>query len=134
MASNFARLTKQSYCHSLRPHYTAGLGTSWLISPWALFSIRVLISLYAFAVLFTRIGRWETSDYPGDVGDAGRSFSFFTVLSYWGLAFYFAFAAAHTGSYAVRGHAWLETWPGWLRFAHSALYVTATVFPWLVTG
>ena len=134
MAPNSTRLIKQSYERCLRPHYITGLSTSWLLSPWLLFALRALISLYAFAVLFTRIGRWEQSDDPGDEGDAGRSFSFFTVLSYWGIAFYSAFAAAHSASFALKGKAWLESWPGWLRFAHSAFYVTVTVFPWVVTG
>ena len=134
MPPNSTRLIKQSYERSLRPHYITGLSTSWLLTPWLLFALRALISLYAFDVLFTRIGRWEQSDDPGDKGDAGRSFSFFTVLSYWGIAFYSAFAAAHTASFALRGKAWLEGWPGWLRFAHGAFYVTVTVFPWVVTG
>lgn len=128
------RLLAQSYRASKTPAYVTGLSTSWLLPPWLLFGLRTFISLYAFVVLFYRIGRWETSNDPGDEGNAGRSFSFFTVLSYWGLAFYFAFAAAHTGSYAVRGRAWLESWPGWLRWLHSAFYATITVFPWVVTG
>lgn len=134
MAFSPSRLLAQSYRASKTPSYATGLSASWLLHPWILFAVRALISLYAFVVLFYRIGRWESSNDPEDEGDAGRSFSFFTVLSYWGLAFYFAFAAAHTASFAVRGKAWLENWPGWLRWLHSALYATVTVFPWVVTA
>ena len=132
MAFSPTRLFAQSYKVSKSTSYTTGLSTSWLLPPWVFLTLRALISLYTFVVLFYCIGRWETSS--GEEGDAGRSFSFFTVLSYWGLAFYFAFAAAHTASYVVKGRAWLESWPGWLRWLHSAFYATVTVFPWVVTG
>lgn len=134
MAFSRARLLAQSYRASISPTSTTGLSASWILPPWLLFAIRALISLYAFVVLFYRIGRWETSNDPDDSENAGRSFTFFTVLSYWGLAFYFAFAAAHTGSLAVTGRPWLDGWPGWLRWLHSAFYATVTVFPFLVTG
>ena len=53
---------------------------------------------------------------------ADHSFSYFTDLGYWGLAFYFAFAAAHTGSYALTGRPWLASWPAVLRwFAQCSL-------------
>lgn len=132
MASNkFVRLLSQSYSASTSPEYAHRVSVSWLLPAWVLFAIRALISLYAFVVLFTRIGIQTTS---GDSEAASQSFSFFTVLGYWGLAFYFAFASAHTASQASRGRAWLETWPAILRFLHSTFYMTITVFPFIVTG
>lgn len=131
MASKFARLLSQSYSASTSPEYANRLSVSWLLPSWILCGLRGLISLYAFAVLFTRIGIETTS---GNSKAASLSFSFFTNLAYWGLAFYFAFASAHTASQAMRGKSWLESWPAVLRFLHSTLYTTITVFPWVVTG
>lgn len=131
MANKFFRLIKQYYDSSTTPSYVERLCTSWLLPPLFLFGIRVFISLYAFVVLFTRIGIETTSG--ADEG-AAASFSFFTILTYWGLAFYFAFAAAHTASYAFRGKAWLQSWPGVLKWLQSTFYVTITVFPFVVTG
>jgi len=99
--------------------------------PWFHFVFRAVISLYAFVVLFVRIGIETTS---GKTQAAQRSFSFFTVLGYWGIAFYFAAVAAQTASYASRGYSWLESWPAPLKFLHSILYMTVTVYPFLVTG
>lgn len=134
MALPFIRLINKSYHASKSPSYITGLCASWLLPPFALCALRILISLYAFIVLFYIIGSWESSNDPDDASNAGRSFSFFTVLSYWGLAFYFAFAAVHTASLALKGKAWLESWPGWLGWLHSAFYATVTVFPWVITG
>ena len=131
MASKAGRLIRQSYNASTTPSYIERLCTSWLLPPLALFAYRVLISLYAFILLFFRIG-WDTTH--GETRQAGQSFSYLTILSYWGLAFYFAFAAAHTASYAFRGRAWLDSWPGPLKWLHSTFYATITVYPWIVTG
>lgn len=105
--------------------------TSWLLSPKWLFLARCLIALYAFVVIFTIIGYERAHN---DSGAAGRSFSYFTDLGYWGLAFYFSFAAAHTGSYWRRNRSWLQSWPRALRWMHGVLYCTITVFPFLVTS
>jgi hypothetical protein len=131
MATKFPHLVSQSYTTSTTTSYSHRLSTSWLFPTWVFFAVRLLVSLYAFIVLFTRIGIQTTSE---ESQAAALSFSFFTVLGYWGLGFYFAFAAAHTASNAARGRAWLESWPRVLRFAHSGLYMTVTVFPWVVTG
>ena len=131
MASKFLRSFSQSYHASTTPTHIERLCTSWLLPPLFLFALRALISLYAFLVLFIRIGLETTS---GDDEAAAHSFSYFTLLEYWGLAFYFAFAAAHTASYAFRGQAWLQSWPGVLKWLHSTFYVTTTVFPFVVTS
>lgn len=125
------RAFAQPYRHATSDEYTSGLCTSWLLSPTLLFAYRLLISLYAFVVLFFILG-WESTHNAS--AQAEQSFSYFTVLTYWGLAFYFAFAAAHTASYAWRGRPWLQAWPGWVRYLHSVYYSAVTVYPFIVTG
>lgn len=105
--------------------------TSWLFSPGILGAIRIILSLYAFITLFTIFG------YNGAHGlseDSEHSFAYFTHLTYWGLAFYFLFAALHTIIYVLTGKSTLSRWPRVLRTAHSVFYSTITVYPWIVTG
>ncbi|KAF2271352.1 uncharacterized protein EI97DRAFT_428422 [Westerdykella ornata] len=104
--------------------------TSWLFSPTVLFIIRGFLSLYAFTTIFTIFG------YNGANGlseNSERSFSYFTNLTYWGLAFYFLFAALHSGSYAFTGTPLLARWPKVLQIAHGMFYSTIVVYPWIVT-
>lgn len=105
--------------------------TSWILPPGALFGVRALLSLYAFVTLFTIFG-WNGAH--GRSEDSQRSFSYFTHLTYWGLAFYYAFSAAHTGSYWLTGTPFLARWPKWLQVAHSMFYSTIVIYPWIVTG
>jgi hypothetical protein len=105
--------------------------TSWILPPGVLFGARALLSLYAFVTLFTIFG-WNGAH--GRQEDSQRTFSYFTHLTYWGLAFYFAFSAAHTGSYWLTGTPFLARWPKWLQVAHSMFYSTIVVYPWIVTG
>ncbi|KAG6003040.1 hypothetical protein E4U21_002429 [Claviceps maximensis] len=118
--------------------------TSWLFSPWVLFGIRLLISLYSFTTLFVIIGYTCANASFGGCATVRRSFSYFTVLTYWGLAFYFAVSAAHTLSYArARGQqsarasssptCLLDTLPRALQALHSLFYTTVTTLPLLVT-
>lgn len=105
--------------------------TSWILPPGLLFGIRAFLSLYAFTTIFTIFG------YNGNHGlsaNSRHSFSFFTNLTYWGLAFYFAFAALHTGSYWLRGQPFLASWPRLFQMAHGMFYSTITVYPWIVTS
>lgn len=105
--------------------------TSWILSPGVLFGCRALLSLYAFVTLFTIFG-WNGTH--GRSEDSQRSFSYFTHLTYWGLAFYHAFSAAHTASYWLTGTPFLARWPKWLQIAHSMFYSTVVIYPWIVTG
>ena len=105
--------------------------TSWILPPAVLFGIRALLSLYAFVTLFTIFG-WNGTH--GRSEDSQRTFSYFTHLTYWGLAFYYAFSAAHTGSYWLTGTPFLARWPKWLQVAHSMFYSTIVIYPWIVTG
>ncbi|KAL3422195.1 hypothetical protein PVAG01_06351 [Phlyctema vagabunda] len=108
--------------------------TSWLLPPWVLFAARAAISLYAFVVLLFIIG-WEyTRPAYGGVAGVQLSFSFFTVLCYWGLSFYFLVAAIHTFSYALHGGTpLLNRFPRPLQALHHLFYTTITTFPFLVT-
>ncbi|KAH6702891.1 hypothetical protein DL95DRAFT_174479 [Leptodontidium sp. 2 PMI_412] len=108
--------------------------TSWLLPPWILFAIRATISLYAFTVTFFIIG-WELSGHDGlSASDVRKSFSFFTILCYWGICFYFAVAAIHTFSYALHGGTpLLNRFPRPLQALHYLFHSTITTFPFLVT-
>lgn len=67
-------------------------------------------------------------------GDAASlSFSFFTVLTYWGIAFYFLFASIHTFTYARGGTPLISRFPRPLQALHSLFYTTITTYPFLVT-
>lgn len=105
--------------------------TSWILSPLVLFCFRALLALYAFVTLFTIFG-WNGAH--GMAASSRDSFSFFTVLTYWGLAFYYAFAAVHTGSYYFTGVSFLARWPRALQVAHSMFYSTIVVYPFIVTS
>ncbi|KAF2459727.1 hypothetical protein BDY21DRAFT_176873 [Lineolata rhizophorae] len=104
--------------------------TSWLLSPVVLFGLRAVIGLYAFIAILYSLGHDSAS---GNELAAQRSFDYFTNLCYWGLAFYFGFSAAHTGSYAFTGRPWLASWPRFLQVMHAVFYTTIVVFPFLVT-
>ena len=131
MAGKAVSLVKQSYNASISSSYIERLCTSWFLPSPALFIFRALVSLYAFLVEVTSSAYSATH---GDAENAQHSFSYFTNLSYWGIAFYFAFAAAHTASYTYFGRAWLESWPGVLKWLHSTLHATITIYPFIVTG
>lgn len=105
--------------------------TSWFLSPALLFGLRAFLSLYAFTTIFTIFG-WNGTH--GRSTDSEHSFSFFTNLTYWGLAFYFLVSALHTCSYWLTGTPFLARWPKPLQIAHGMFYSTIVVYPWIVTG
>ncbi|KAK1970639.1 hypothetical protein LZ32DRAFT_656821 [Colletotrichum eremochloae] len=107
--------------------------TSWLLSPYLLGACRALISLYIFVVRFFVIG-WTCSraEYGGCKA-VGQSFSYFTVLTYWGLGFYFLISAIHTLTYARSGSPLLERFPRLLQALHAFYYTTVTTYPFIVT-
>ncbi|KAF1993668.1 hypothetical protein P154DRAFT_557626 [Amniculicola lignicola CBS 123094] len=104
--------------------------TSWILPPGLLFTARVFLSLYAFTTIFTIFGIHGSQ---GEAKESEESFSYFTNLTYWGLAFYNAFSAVHTGSYWLRGKPFLASWPRVLQVAHSMFYSTIVVYPFIVT-
>lgn len=109
---------------------TFRLETSWLFSPTVLAILRGLFSLYAFVTLFFIFG-WNGTHGQSQASE--RSFSYFTHLTYWGLAFYFLFSAIHTWTYARSGTPLLARWPRFLQVAHRMFHSTIVVFPWIVT-
>ncbi|MCJ1252607.1 hypothetical protein MMC24_000413 [Lignoscripta atroalba] len=104
--------------------------TSWLLPPYVLAFVRLLLSLYAFVTIFFIFG-WNGS-HSNSLASR-RSFSYFTVLTYWGLAFYFLVSGLHTFSYARHGTSWLQRWPRPLQAAHGIYYSTVVTYPILVT-
>ncbi|KFY64234.1 hypothetical protein V496_03393 [Pseudogymnoascus sp. VKM F-4515 (FW-2607)] len=107
--------------------------TSWLITPWALFFFRAFFSFYTFFVLiFNLIWTGVQPSYGGGPA-ASLSFSYFTILTYWGLAFYFLFSSIHTLTYARHGTPLLARFPRPLQALHSLLYTTILTYPLLVT-
>jgi hypothetical protein len=108
---------------------TYRFATSWILPPAALFFVRAFLSLYAFVTILFVIG-WDGTHF----GTAGQTFSYFTHLTYWGLAFYNAFAALHAGSYWLTGTPLLAKWPRVLQEMHSAYYTTIVTYPFLVTS
>lgn len=74
-----------------------------------------------------------THDELGGCKDVRQSFSYFTILTFWGLGFYFLVAAIHTLTYAIRGRPLLDRFPRPLQALHSLFYTTVITFPFLVT-
>ena len=105
--------------------------SSWLLPPLFLGCLRLLLSTYAFVTIFFTFG-WHDSHQ--DSQDSRQSFSFFTDLTYWGLAVYFLFSALHTLSYARTGRSWLSRWPRPFQAAHAVFYTTVVTLPILVTA
>ncbi|KAL4891223.1 hypothetical protein BDV59DRAFT_70853 [Aspergillus ambiguus] len=105
--------------------------TSWLLSPSLFAGLRGLITFYIFLTIFFIWG-WDGTH--GERARIGQTFSYFTWLTYWGLAFYYLFATIHTTCYAYTGRSvLLDRWPRALRALHSIFYTTVTTFPFLVT-
>ncbi|EFQ25530.1 hypothetical protein CGRA01v4_02462 [Colletotrichum graminicola] len=107
--------------------------TSWLLSPYQLGACRALISLYTFTVRFFVIGWTCSRPEYGGCKAVGQSFSYFTVLTYWGLSFYFLISAIHTLTYARTGSPLLERFPRPLQALHAFYYTTVTTYPFIVT-
>jgi len=99
--------------------------TSWLLPPWFLFFTRALITVYSFTTIFIVFGLRPTQ--------IGVTFSYFTYLTFWGVAFYFLFSSFHTFCYARGGSVPLSRWWRWLQAAHSIYYTSICMLPWLVT-
>ena len=105
--------------------------SSWILPPLLLGALRLILSLYCFVAMFFIFG-WSDSHH--DSLAARRSFSYFTDLTYWGLAFYFLFSSIHTLSYARTNRSFLQRWPKPFQATHSIFYTTIITFPILVTA
>lgn len=111
-------------------HLSRRFLTSWLLPPMFLAIFRALIALYAFTTIFFILA-WQGTH--GLVDENNGELSYFTSLTFWGIAFYFLFSSIHTLLYARRGYAPLDHWPRPLQALHSLLYTTVVTFPFLVT-
>lgn len=105
--------------------------TSWILPPLLLAIIRVVLSIYTFTTIFFVLG-WDGVHHRHDLDR--HYFSYFTDLTYWGIAFYFLFSSLHTFKYALTGVSWLQNWPVTLQVAHGVFYMTIVTFPILVTA
>ena len=105
--------------------------TSWAFRANHLTFIRALISVYVFASIIAKLSYYAATNQR--ILD-GRDFSYFTSLTFWGLAFYFAFAAFHSWTYWHSGTPALARFPVVLRQLHSIYYTTIVVFPFIVTS
>jgi len=116
--------------HSLVPADVRPFTTSWLLPPFGLACLRLFLFLYCLA---TQLTNWIYDGVHSSAYVIGQEFSYFTVLTYWGLLFYLLVAGAHTLVYSIKDHSWLERWPRPLQALHSFLYTTLVTLPFLVT-
>jgi hypothetical protein len=105
--------------------------SSWLFKTPHLFIIRAIISLYIFLSIIAKLAYYST--HHEKIEDE-HDFSYFTSITFWGLAFYFAVAAFHTFTYFCSGTPLLARWPAVLRQLHSIFYSTIVVYPFIVTS
>ncbi|KAJ4393863.1 hypothetical protein N0V93_003079 [Gnomoniopsis smithogilvyi] len=108
--------------------------TSWLLPPYALATVRAAFGCYGLFVLLFQSGYYCTHPSEGGCTAAGDEYSYFTVLTYWGLACYNLTAALHTFSYARTGTPLLDRLPRPLQALHAFYYTTVTVYPFIVTA
>ncbi|KAF7190180.1 hypothetical protein HII31_08511 [Pseudocercospora fuligena] len=127
---------------------------SHLVSPLILGILRALISLYCFTTIIVAYSWLSQNFAPNTLRDIdiptytlilgkgfiGKSFSFFTFLTFWSLAFYFGVSAFHTLTYAYnrrRGNGRMsplhDSLPRSLQLLHTLWYTTITTYPFLVS-
>lgn len=90
--------------------------------------------IYGLIVLLYQIGYYCTNPSAGGCAAARDEFSYFTVLTYWGLCTYNLTTAAHTFSYAHTGRPLLDRFPRPLQALHAFFYTTVTTYPFIVTA
>lgn len=101
--------------------------TSYILSPAVLAIIRLIISVYAFTTLIYKLVYDSRNDpHPN------RHWSFFTNITYWGIAFYFLVSSFHGIVYSRTGTAPLQRWPRILQLLHGLFYSTVVIFPFIV--
>lgn len=95
---------------------------------------RVPQGLYGIFVNLFQLGWYCTHPVAyGGCAAAGDEFSYFTILTYWGLAFYNLTAALHTLTYARTGATLLDRFPRPLQALHAFYYTTVTTYPFIVS-
>lgn len=129
---------------------------SHIVSPLVLACLRACFAVYLWSSLIVGYswlahnGTWMSVHDIGipslplilNRSFIGKSFSYFTFLTYWSLALYFAVSAGHTFVYAWNLHrgrkgrsiSFLhDVFPRPLQLAHALWHTTITTFPFLVT-
>ncbi|SPO02294.1 uncharacterized protein DNG_04967 [Cephalotrichum gorgonifer] len=110
---------------------TSRFETSWLLPPFVLFAVRFIFFLYIIVTrIFIIVRTCQSEEGCRGVAD---EFSYFTLLTYWGLLFYFLVASVHTLTYALSGRPLLDRLPRALQALHSFYYTTVVTLPFLVT-
>jgi cytochrome bd-type quinol oxidase subunit 2 len=105
--------------------------SSWLFKTSHFFIIRAIISLYIFVSIIAKLAYYG-AHHEQNLDE--QDFSYFTSITFWALAFYFAVAAYHTFTYSRTGTPALARWPAVLRQLHSIFYSTIVVYPFVVTS
>ena len=104
--------------------------TSWLLSPGLFAGLRALIGVYLWVTIIL-IYSWDSAH--GETKTIRESFSYFTYLNLWGMAFYFLVAFVHTILYARTGRSVIfNRLPRFFRALHSFFYTCNTTLPILV--
>lgn len=116
--------------------------TSGIVQPWVLFTIRLILAIYAVAASVVHIVIFGTI---GDDANYGLYYAYFTRLTWIGLTAYYCAAAFHSGIFVMsirqlkRGTVsrapWypLQKWGRFLQFLHLWLFSTVITMPLLVT-
>jgi hypothetical protein len=105
--------------------------TSWLLPPVLLGALRGTIAVYIFFCIVYIFAYYAT--HAGDHYLIGQTFSYFTYLNFWGMAFYFAVAGVHSLAYAATGRsAIFDRLPRVFRGLHALFYSCVTTYPFLV--
>ncbi|KAJ9496729.1 hypothetical protein LTR99_010533 [Exophiala xenobiotica] len=122
--------------------------TSWAMRPTYYGVLRLFLAAYASTtVLYSMSWHARHTDvvhlkdikipeYTIVVGAnaIGRSFSYFTYLSYYSQALYFLVSGIHTLTYARTGTSWLHSrYPKGLQLAHRLHYAMVVCFPFLIS-
>ena len=131
--------------------------TSRILHPYALAVLRAIMSIYCFTTIIVGYSWLAHNSSPNTLKDIhiptytlvqdasfiGKSFSFFTFLTYWSLAFYFAISAFHTFHYArslrragdpselYLQRSFARHWG--FDMAYSLWHTTVTTYPFLVS-
>ncbi|KAL5614940.1 hypothetical protein BROUX41_005008 [Berkeleyomyces rouxiae] len=104
--------------------------TSWILPPWLLFACRFVSFLY---ILTTRIVIIVLNCTRDSCALSRNELSYFTVLTFYGLCFYFLFSSLHTLTYCLQGTPLLARWPRLLQAMHRFYYTTICIMPVIVT-
>ena len=101
--------------------------------------------IYIWTVRFFAIGWWCThsasdaidpsdTEYEPGCREVESEFSYFTLITYYALGFYFIVSAVHTFTYAATARPLLDRFPRPLQALHYLFFATIVVFPFITTS